>query len=445
MFLSNPLSLIKMFGRNSDEETKNYNEISNEDNYITTNKFEKIIFNFGVYDFNNDTSMNLLNIMHKEYNINDNVYKLLNYKKTSLTNDKIDTIGKFRSLLIENNKIVMFSPPKSLSYSLFVERYNDVEKQCNAEEIIEGTMINLFYINNKWEISTKSTFGGNTIFFKEYDTTLYKNGENNKIKTFRDMFFEIIENIKFNIDSLDKKYCYSFVMQHPENRIVLPIYSMSLYLIKVYKIDNISRIVYDIDFKNNKELTDIFNGTLIKFPIKYEMNTFDDLKKNYTLLEWSFNCLGIMIYSPDGNRTKLINNIYQDLKELRGNNCKLQYHYLNLRKKGNEYIKKYLYHFQEHEDLFNIYKMQLHNYTYKLYNYYVECFIKKDKKLNQLPYNYRKNVYTLHSKYIDFLRPYKKCITLAYVINYINELDSKLQMYYLNYDMRSIDKNIKND
>jgi hypothetical protein len=385
--------------------------------------------------------MNLLNITYKSYNIDNKIYKLLNYKKAYLSNDTYDTIGKFRSVLVENNRIIMFSLPKSLPYSLFVERYSNVEKDCLAEEIIEGTMINLFFDNNKWDISTKTTLGGNSSFFKTFDSRLYNNNYTNKAKTFRDMFFEVVKSVNLDIDSLNKEYCYSFVMQHPDNRIVLPIYSMNLYLIKVYKINNITRIINDINLKNNKYISEIFNNSLIKFPIKYEMNTFQELKEKYGCLNTPFNCLGVMIYSPEGNRTKIINPSYEELKQLRGNQPKLQYHYLVLRKKGNDYIKKYLHYFQEHEDLFNIYKMQLYNYTYTLYNYYVNCFIKKEKRLSEYPYNYKKCMYELHLKYIEKLHQYKKHIMLSHVIDYVNNLDPKLQMYYLNYMMRDSNRN----
>lgn len=425
-----------MFGKNYDEEVKETNIIDDTqyNNINKDNDNKKKIFDFGIHNFNNDISLNLLNISYKSYIFDNNTYRLLTYKKTSLTSDNINSIGKFRSVLVGNNNMFMFSPPKSLNYSDFINKYT--EKECIAEEIIEGTMINLFFINNKWEISTKTTVGGNTIFFKSFDTRIYN--EKN-LKSFREMFFEIIDHVKLDINSLNKDYCYSFVIQHTDNRIVLPIYTMNLYLIKVYKIDNINRHVYEVDYKNEESFINILNKTTIKYPIKYDFDTFDELNDKYRSKEKTpFNCLGVMIYSNDGNRTKIRNPLYEELKELRGNNSKLQYHYLFLRKKGNEYIKKYLHYFQEHEELFNIYKKQLFDYTYTLYNNYIRCFIKKEKRLSDYPSNYKNCMYMLHMKYLQQLRPNNKYIIMSDVIDYVNNLDIKQQMYYLNFDMRAM-------
>ena len=54
--------------------------------------------------------------------------------------------------------------------------------------------------------------------------------------TFRYMFNQVCDEIGFNMNDLNKDYCYSFVMQHPRNRIVKVIKSMKLYLVDVYEI-----------------------------------------------------------------------------------------------------------------------------------------------------------------------------------------------------------------
>ena len=42
-----------------------------------------------------------------------------------------------------------------------------MQKDCIAQEYVEGTMINLFYDNEncEWEIATRSSIGGKMAFF----------------------------------------------------------------------------------------------------------------------------------------------------------------------------------------------------------------------------------------------------------------------------------------
>ena len=51
------------------------------------------------------------------------------------------------------------------------------------------------------------------------------------------MFLECCNHVNLEFDDLDKKFCYSFVIHHPENKIVLPIKDMALYLIECYEIN----------------------------------------------------------------------------------------------------------------------------------------------------------------------------------------------------------------
>ena len=81
-----------------------------------------------------------------------------------------------------------------------------------------------FLQNDKWEIATRSNIGANCRF--------------NNHKTFREMFFEAAEAKGFTFDLLEKDYSYSFVLQHPENRIVVPFDKADLVLVEIF--DNIS-------------------------------------------------------------------------------------------------------------------------------------------------------------------------------------------------------------
>jgi hypothetical protein len=162
---------------------------------------------------------------------NNSTYKVVRYDKNFLSIDLIPTYGLCRSVIINSkNKVVGFAPPKSISSEQFIQKYNENTPGVVFEEFVEGTMINVFWddsigLEGGWEIATRNTVGATSSFYKSKQS-----------KTFRDMFLEASyeNNMSFNL--LDKKYSYSFVVQHPENRIVVPFKSPQLYLVAVYSI-----------------------------------------------------------------------------------------------------------------------------------------------------------------------------------------------------------------
>ena len=144
---------------------------------------------------------------------------ILKYDKKMITQENTDTLGLIRSVVInQEGEILSFAPPKSYN-----NKDDIVQKESKVtylfEPFYEGTMIHLYYnkiTENKgfWEISTRSNIGANNYF--------YNNGEKNH-KTFKEMFYEACELADLKFDSLPKEYCYNFILQHPDNRIVKPI------------------------------------------------------------------------------------------------------------------------------------------------------------------------------------------------------------------------------
>ena len=304
-------------------------------------------------------------------------YALASYKK----HEKYG--GLYRSVIFKNNKVVCFSPPKSIPYTDFQEKYPITE--CIVDEFIDGTMINVFYDESNWIISTRTIVGANCTFYST--------------KTFHEMFHET----NINYDTLNQQYCYSFVLQHPENRIVTPISTPKLYLIAVYQI-NTDGIVEQ--HKTNHCIADYLMPTTYSFPSYKEAEEFVE-KQPYEFK-------GVMIKTR-GERTRITNSAYEKVKKLRGNSSSLLFTYLTLRstKDQTEYEK----YFPDH--CFPTYEKQLANLISQLHRLYMECFIKKTYPLKTYNQPFKQHLYELHMHYIHRLRQEKKCVTKHEVKKYI--------------------------
>jgi hypothetical protein len=312
----------------------------------------------------------------------------------------------------------------------FIKKYSEIKSEIVAQEFIEGTMINIFWdnsigINGGWEISTRNTVGATSSFYK-----------GPKTKNFRDMFLEASKSCGLLLDNLEKENCYSFVLQHPENRIVVPFKKSQLYLVAVYSIhneqDNISVTVNDVN-----DFVDVFHAlnTTVQFPRIYKFEKYSELIDKYASMNTSYNILGVVLYNKiTGERSKIRNPVYEQIRNLRGNQPKLQYQYLSLRKEGK--VGEFLKFYPENKKEFSAYRDQLHLFTETLFSNYISCYIKKAKPLILFTDQYRTHMFNLHKKYLNELKEQKLFITSAIVKKYVNELPSSLLMYCLNFQMR---------
>ena len=382
-------------------------------------------------DYPNTLNSNILKLNKIECRIHNSVYRVIRYDKTFLCVDLISTYGLCRSVVLNtNNQVVGFAPPKSMSAESFINKYPENINGIQAEEFVEGTMINVFFdpsigVTGSWEISTRNTVGATSSFFKSPGS-----------KTFRQMFMEAATECKLDINNLDTNLCYSFVLQHPENRIVVPFVKPQLYLVGVYQINNQPDNI-TVNYYDPEEYKHFFGqlGTTIKFPQVYDFTKYSDLVEKYGSMNTSYDIVGVVIHNKEtGERTKIRNPVYEQVRNLRGNQPKLQYQYLCLRKEGK--VKDFLKFYPENKTEFSTFRDQVHLFTDTLYNNYVSCYIKKEKPLLEFSEQYRTHMFNIHQHYMNELREKKQFITNTFVQKYVNELHPSLLMYCLNFQMR---------
>lgn len=359
-----------------------------------------------------------------------NNYSIIKYNKELLTFDLVSIYGLLRSVILSGNHVVSFSPPKSVKADLFINNYPLKEDYIIAEEFVEGTMINLFYDENTtcWQIATKNTVGGNVSFYQWS-------------KTFREMFNEASIECELNIQMLDPTYCYSFVLQHPQNRIVVPVKTPQLYLVAMYEIKQSDNSLLVIEHDKSDFL---LSNPKVKSPLRYEFQTYTELINKFASPNTPYHVLGVVLKNLNtGERTKIRNPTYEEVRHLRGNQPKLQYQYLTLRHSGK--LSEFLKYYPETKMEMSRFRDQVHMFTNTLHKNYISCYVKKEKPLKEFPSQYRTHMFNIHQQFINELREKKLFVTNTVVIKYVNQLNPSLLMYCLNYNLRknAID-NIKN-
>ena len=143
----------------------------------------------------------------------------------------------------------------------------------------------------------------------------------------------------------------------------------------------------------------------------------------------------------NGVRSKIRNPNYENVRQLRGNQPKLQYRYLMLR--SNQKVTEYLKYYPEHSKLFSKYRTMIHNFTKQLHDNYISCYVKKQSPLNTYSSEYRTNMFKLHEKYINELMPLGNVVTRSVVIDYVNHMPLQILMHAVNYQFYKMHKETK--
>lgn len=374
-----------------------YNGISLEDIY---------------YNRIDENILNNIGINKKIWTTNDKPFLFIKYNKEVINLQNINSLGLFRSVILYDGKLKVFSPPKSVNINVFANSFNSSE--CVGEEFIEGTMINLFFDESKndWEIATKSSIGGKVKFFQDQEY-------------FRTLFEDVCKEKNINFSNLPKNNCYSFVMQHPNNKFVIPISNKRLTLISVYNINN-----FYVKEVNRNDFLQFLNG--VDVPYTFPFENYEQLFNSYASMSTDYSIMGVIIKHNTGIRSKLRNPNYENLKILRGNSPKLQYQYLSLRK--NQHVKDFLNFFPENKNKFTSYRNQIHTFTKNLHYYYIKCFIKKEVTLKDCPYELKTHLYALHKLYIDN-KQNGYIVSKIQVIEYVNNLHPAQLMHSMNYNL----------
>jgi len=418
------------------------------------------------------------------------VFYTLKYDRAKLTYEQYSTLGRFRSVVFDDSgKICCIAPPKMLKLadSLSTVDVNSAGGYLHAEELVEGVMFNLFFSGEKWYVATKSCVGevsydhmsdapldavvdADVSVVAPITDDTATNGDVSAAsklsssykrlpvqEVLRRRICDTLSLLTNGLDAVPKQYCYSFVLQHPKNQIVVEVAAPKLFLVAVYELHetsttgatgvNVIRVDRDIFSK-------AFSGAVFHMPsgltcvadstddttATVTPHTVDDYCKMYGSPDTRGSSLpGVVFRDGDtGFCYKKRNPKYESVKKRKGVELKLLTQYLYLRKERT--IDEYLVYHPQHNRVFNDYRERLHEYTSRLYSAYIDHYVKKDNKpLKGYERELRTHMYKLH--YDVFLATMKESgafVTKHTVINYVNNLAPPQQLACLSMTLSSL-------
>jgi len=306
-------------------------------------------------------------------------------------------------------RIVCYTFDKSFENNEINENLNLDNLYC--ENSIEGTLVKLFFYNNKWNLATKKCIDASKAKWVSK-------------KNYLELFNECINNNFF--DKLNQNNCYSFILTHPENKIFVNYQVPSLYHISTR------------DMQTLCELNEIIEGveTVTKSPINYS-NENNQIKTSLTkedfmsLVEKIQNDKnnifyeGYILIDTNYNRHKVKTNIFLRAKEIWGNTNHRFYRYLELRKNEN-LLNEYLTYFSYDSQIFMDFEMKILNIAKHILNTYMNKHIFKTK--DNIPFYLNKIIYSIHG---DFLKERVKT-DLNKIMAYILNMDVKQVCFIMN-------------
>jgi len=397
--------------------------------------YEKYVF----YNVDADVKSGVVNT--KLYNKLNTSYLVSNYNKDVLCYDDSSN-SIYRSVIFSfpEKKVLCYSPPKSIKYASFIEKYPEINESIIVNEMIEGVMINLFYDNRiqNWQIATKKSIGGN--YYHKASGELETN------ITFIQMFLEAIKcsstikpfmarlNANTLIELFPKQYCYSFVLQHPENKIVMQIKEPRLYLVSVYEFSE-NRVI-EIPHNVYEEWSFFLNiSEIIHFPKRFYETDYNDLIDTYCSNYTNYLNPGIMLKNTvTGDRAKILNPVYKNRRQIIRVNPNMHYHFLCMNRISK--IEDFLKYYPSCKKIFNNFKNQYTEFINSIHRAYMMKYIEKTR----VPIS---NKYLIHidriykQKYLPYINTQNKHkIDKSVFVEYVEKMDPGDLLYYLNYDNR---------
>jgi hypothetical protein len=289
----------------------------------------------------------------------------------------------------EANGVIFEKETNKLVHYLFEKCYEGITEENYSQEddklpkalfnpdkmvtelFFEGTVIKLFYYNSEWRTATSRCLDASKTTWSSK-------------RSFHELFVEAISTIynttyeEFLGYQEKEKFCYSFLIQHPENKMVVNVETPTVFYLNIVDLETLS------EYKPDRE------NLLVD-------KTFDEL----VALDKSV-CQNYMIFQLGENdevlyRIKYQNPEFLQRKKLFGNYPNIGLRYIEfLGNSEQQYLLRK--NFSDNIKTFNLIDKLFFTTCKRIHGHYIKNYIKKEPATD-IPESYTKTITQLHGQY----------------------------------------------
>ena len=334
----------------------------------------------------------------------ENPFVLIHYDR-GVTDMTLPHVEYFRSVVwnIKTNRPVCAAPSHSQDIANF-----PADTEFVVEDFVDGVMVNMYWNGTSWALSTRTNIDGSSSYFG--------------ILPFHELFMETFFRAGLTLDSFNKNYTYSWVLQHPEERIVVPVRFARIFLVEV------GIITENGDFTTTKFPIDILppkaQGLL---PSRHAIETLDLVKERVAAWGTRFGTFfqGLVI-KAGGHRWKIRSEEYIRARTLRGNTPKRPFIWLQRFADGS--LTEYLRIYPEERAEANVVIDRFKLCTQELHSLYKKIYRDRAFPLKEAPHKYRKLLWEIHQA--------RKGSYFGDLREFMNKQDTARKLWLVNYETR---------
>jgi len=324
----------------------------------------------------------------------------------------------FRSVVwdTETNRPLCMAPPRAK------EGLPPLAKQLSAtEDFVDGVMINVWVgSDGVMHVATRTQIGGNNTFYgpKTFGQMFEESVAASPLKTMQTLTNTLNQlRSEQNMTSV----FVSFVMQHPDHRIVARIQNPGVNVVHLGMVNAAGTVL--MAERPTWWPEALSRLQIPSYPIRMfhsEQDIQDMMRRTSIQRGWRWQ--GLVFKDGAGGRWRIRTPTYTMMRELRGSEAKPVDRFSRLRAENQ--VMDYLKHYTEERDLFWSFEEKLRARTADVLAAYVDVHKAHAVKFKELPEPLRPAVFMLHVIWRDELRAKGFTVRIQNAIQVVNRMRS---------------------